>query len=70
MNKHERVPIVRKEWGTIYGRVIDHKGKLGRYEVISEHFGHDGNVYNLFSDAEKKMDTLEVLFDKKSRNQQ
>lgn len=65
MNTHERVPVVRKEWATIYGRVIDTKGKLGRYEVISDQFGHDGNVYASFAEAENKMKHYEFLYGKK-----
>lgn len=55
MNTHERVPIVRKEGIAIYGRVIDAKGKLGRYEVISD-FESDTNIYHQFADAERAMD--------------
>lgn len=65
MYNSERIPIVRKEWGTIYGRVVDNKGKLGRYEVISETFGHDGNVYYTFAEAESKLNHYEILFGKR-----
>lgn len=67
MNPHERVPIVRKQGITIYGRVIDTKGKLGRYEVMSDYWGHDGKVYATFADAEARFDYLKGLTDKKER---
>ena len=58
MNPHERIPIERKEGVTIYGRMIDKNGKLGRYEVFSEHLGSNGIVYHEYSAAEVRMKSL------------
>lgn len=68
MNTHERVPIVRKEWGAIYGRVINTSGKLGKYEVISEQFGHDEVVYHSLSEAESKLEHYEFRFNGKNKH--
>ncbi len=67
MNTHERVPIVRKDWGTIYGRVVNTSNKLGRYEVISDQYGHDNNVYHSFAEAESKLNYYEFLYGKKDK---
>jgi hypothetical protein len=66
MNKHQRVPIIRKQWGTIYGRVVNTSGKLGNYEVISDQFGHDTIVYARFAEAERKLEHYEFMFGKKN----
>ena len=58
MNHSELVPVVRKDGVTIYGKVIDSKGKLGQYQVYSDISGGDSNTYNSFADAEKRMAAL------------
>jgi hypothetical protein len=58
MNKHERHPIERSEGVTIYGRVIDKNGKLGRYEVFSDYLGSSGMVFHNYYEAETRMKAL------------
>ncbi len=58
MNYSERVLIVSRDGTAIYGRVIDNAGKLGRFEVISDYWGNDGQVYHQYSEAERKWETL------------
>lgn len=64
MKSSERVPIARSSGITIYGRVVDAKGKLGNYEVISDNGGHEGN-YAQYSEAEDKFNYLKKLREKK-----
>lgn len=64
MQKELLVPIVRKQWGTIYGQVIDNAGRLGRFKVQSEVYETDDIEYALYSDAESKLKHLEYLFNK------
>lgn len=54
----ELVPIERKAGVTLYGRVIGPNGKLGQYEVHSEHLRHDGNVYGLYADAKNRFNAV------------
>lgn len=64
--RYERIPIMRHEGVTLYGRVINTKGKLGRYEVIDESRGHEGE-YASFAEAETRYNYLKSLRDKKER---
>lgn len=52
------IPIERKQGVTIYGRIIGPNGKLGQYEVHSEHLKYDGFTYSLYKDAQTKMGAL------------
>lgn len=54
----DRIPIVRREGVTLYGRVIGAGGKIGRFEVISDLRGNNGEVYNTYADAEKRFNAL------------
>jgi len=65
MTQTERVPILRSSGLTLYGRVVDTKGKLGNYEVIDDSRGHEGN-YQLFADAETRYNYLKSLRDKRN----
>ncbi len=60
----ERVPIIRRNGITIYGRVIDGKGKLGQYEVYTTHSTNELTTYGTFADAEKKFKELEYIAEK------
>lgn len=52
------VVIERKSGVTIYGRVIDSKGRLGQFEVHSDVLGNNGSVFHLLSDAQQRMRAL------------
>ncbi len=72
MRQTERVPIMRTERATLYGRVIDNKGKLGRYEVHSPSLGM-GGPYATFKEAEnvyKAADSEKDSSDNHQRKQQ
>lgn len=58
MIKENLIPIERKDGVTIYGRIVTIWGKLGQYEVHSDFLGHDGIVYSLYSDAQRRMSAL------------
>lgn len=53
MNHSERIPIIRSEAGAIYGRIVGAGGRLGRYEVIMDFWGHLGTFAH-FADAERE----------------
>lgn len=55
---NELIPIERKDGVTLYGRVLDNKGRLGQFEVYSDMLGYDGNVYHKYSEAEVRMSAL------------
>lgn len=55
---NELIPIERKEGVTIYGRVIDKSGRLGQFEVHSDHSRYDGHVYSKYKEAETRMSAL------------
>ena len=54
----ELVPIERRDGVTIYGKVVNLKGKLGQFEVHSEVLGNNGNVYTSYKEAENRMAAL------------
>ncbi len=54
----ELVPIERKQGVTIYGKVLDTKGRLGQFEVHSNMLGNNGKVYSLYSEAKTRMNIL------------
>lgn len=58
MNIHQRIPVESKEGVTIYGRVINNAGKMGLYEVFSDYWGTNGEVYHKYADAEKRAKSL------------
>lgn len=65
MQQTERVPVLRSQGVTLYGRVVGRNGKLGNYEVIDEVRGHEGH-YHIFADAETRYKYLKSLRDKKN----
>ena len=66
-NINERVTVVRKSGISIIGKTIDHKGKLGNYEVHSDYWGWDNKVYQQYSEAEDRYDYLQKLHEKKEK---
>jgi hypothetical protein len=48
---NNRIPIQSKQGITIYGREIDHKRKLGRFEVYAPSEGRMG-PYSTYAEAE------------------
>lgn len=52
------VIIERKDNVTLYGRFLDHKGRLGQFEVSSDHLGNNGFVYPRIVDPQIRMATL------------
>lgn len=58
------IKIEEKGGVTIYGRIVDNKCKLGKYEVHSDILGFDGIVYSLLSDAQNKMKKLIGVYSK------
>lgn len=52
------VPIERREGVTIYGKVINHMGRLGQFEVVSDKLGNNGSVYTEYKEAANRMKAL------------
>lgn len=57
-NNNELIPIESREGVTTYGRIVGPGGKLGQYTVHSDVLGDDGNVYHLYSQAQRRMAAL------------
>lgn len=64
MSSNKMIPIERKDGVTIYGKVIDKSGRLGQFEVFSDHLGSNGNVYHLLTDAQQRMKALIGIYKK------
>ncbi len=58
ISNKEKVVIERRNGVTIYGKVIDNKGRLGQFSVYSDYLGDNGAVYTLLSDAQIRMKAL------------
>jgi len=65
MENKERVLVVRKNGVSIYGRVVNNGGKLGRYEVEKDWMRNDGHVYFTYAEAETMFNYYVSLRDKK-----
>lgn len=66
MESTERVLVVRKNGVSIYGRVVDKGGKLGKYEVEKDWMRNDGYVYFTYAEAESIFNYYVSLKDKKN----
>ena len=64
MKGTERIPIVRKNGITIYGRIIGTGGKLGQFEVYTPFSTNDLTTYTTFKEAERKFDELDAIAEK------
>jgi hypothetical protein len=58
MKNSQLIAIESKSGVTLYGRVIDSKGKLGQFEVHSDFAGTGGFVYHLYKEAQNRMNAL------------
>lgn len=67
MNTLQRVPIVRNEAFTIYGKVVGPLGKLGRYEVVAEHQATERHEFATFAEAEQLGKQIKHHFDEKNK---
>lgn len=52
------VAIERIGGVTLYGRILDSKGRLGQFEVHSDHLGNNSHVYLRISEAKTRMNAL------------
>lgn len=52
MNLPDRTPILRKYGITLYGRVVNNSGKLGKYTVYAHFNQSNGIEYATFAEAE------------------
>lgn len=52
------VAIERIDGVTLYGRVLDGRGRLGQFEVHSDHLGYNGWIYHRIVDAKTRMNAL------------
>jgi len=53
-----KVLIERRNGVSLYGKVIDAKGRLGQFEVESEFIRNKGEVYHIYAQAEFRMNFL------------
>jgi len=58
MSNSNLIPIERSQGVTIYGRIIDNKGRLGQFEVHSDILGNNGSVFTAYKEAEQRKAAL------------
>lgn len=58
MINQDSVVIERKSGVTIYAKVINPQGKVGKFEVVSDFHKNEGATYHTLTDAQKRMDVL------------
>lgn len=58
LQNSQLIPIQRKHDITLYGRVVNNRGKLGKYTVYAHFNELNGTEYATYAEAEDRFDLL------------